>query len=311
MLAAAARSPGLSRTRSARASRPAGATTSVSPQWPAAQQAARAGSGARTCSCAAPGRTATPGSAPSPPGVMIAGHSAFATISPLCSRWPADPRRPQHPPQRLRLPPPPVAVGTPRSFRSVQIERSASPASNRPAHSRIDRRPPTARTVALVRLVPVRAGAAAGDLPGLGQLLVLAPDPAALVVALLLRHSPEDTSQELTVVRRRGQRHRCTDASFVTPAALQRSKNSSNSLRLPMQPVQVPDDNRVQETTPEVVQHPPVCGPRLAAPGAHIVIDVALRDLPALPRYQPLAILDLAVDAKIVSRPDRTRSERR
>ncbi len=70
-------------------------------------------------------------------GVMIAGHSAFATISPRCSRWPlirADIsiRRSVCDVHRFPLP-----EATPRSFRSTQIERKESPASARRAHSRI------------------------------------------------------------------------------------------------------------------------------------------------------------------------------
>jgi hypothetical protein len=68
---------------------------------------------------------------------MIAGHSAFATISPRCSRWPLI--RPDISVRRSVCDVHcfPLAETTPRSFRSMQIERSESPARARRAHSRI------------------------------------------------------------------------------------------------------------------------------------------------------------------------------
>lgn len=69
---------------------------------------------------------------------------------------------------------------------------------------------------------------------------------------------------------------------------------------LPMQPIEIPDHDRVQEAAPQIVQHPPVRGPHLAAVGAHIVIDVALLHLPALSRHQALAVLHLAADAQMI-----------
>jgi hypothetical protein len=68
---------------------------------------------------------------------MIAGHSALATISPRCSRWPlirADINIRRNVCDDHRFPP---ADAIPRSFRSRQIERSESPASARRAQSRI------------------------------------------------------------------------------------------------------------------------------------------------------------------------------
>jgi len=53
-----------------------------------------------------------------------------------------------------------------------------------------------------IGLVPIRPRPSARDLARLRQLFVLALNAAALVVALLLRHGPEDTSEELSVVGR-------------------------------------------------------------------------------------------------------------
>ena len=80
--------------------------------------------------------------------------------------------------------------------------------------------------------------------------------------------------------------------------------------RLPVQPIQVPDHHRIQVAAAKIIKHPPIRGPCLAAVGAHIVIDVALRNLPALPRDQPLTVLDLATDTKLTPH-GQTRSERR
>jgi hypothetical protein len=51
-----------------------------------------------------------------------------------------------------------------------------------------------------MRLVAIGAAAAARALTCRGELFVLAPDPAALVVALLLRHRAEDTGLEQPVL---------------------------------------------------------------------------------------------------------------
>ena len=73
----------------------------------------------------------------------------------------------------------------------------------------------------------------------------------------------------------------------------------------------MPNHNRVQRPRAQIVEHPQIRGPWLAAVGAHIVIDVALLDLPTLPLHIPLTILDLTAARRDVSRPDQTKSERR
>jgi hypothetical protein len=85
--------------------------------------------------------------------LMIAGHTALATISPLCSRWPlmrgeASMRR-----KLCGDHAPPLAEATSRSLRSRAIERTGSPASSRFAHSRTTAAS-AARTVSLSASYP-------------------------------------------------------------------------------------------------------------------------------------------------------------
>ena len=177
-------------------------------------------------------------------GVMIAGHSAVRDDLAAVLALAADPGRHQHPPQRLRLP---LRARHRRDAALVQVGAdrpqglAGQQAPGALAHDhrfRLAHRPP-------VGLVPVRPRPSARDLARLRQLLVLAPDPPALVVALLPRHGSEDTSEELAVMGGEVDVAR-TVASRVTPASLQTSRNSSSSLRLPMQPIRVPHHDRVE-----------------------------------------------------------------
>ena len=65
---------------------------------------ARAGSGGRSCSCAGSGRPACARIRSPSVRLIIAGHSASATISPLCARWPLIRGAPSIRRHRLRRP---------------------------------------------------------------------------------------------------------------------------------------------------------------------------------------------------------------
>ena len=72
-------------------------------------------------------------------------------------------------------------------------------------------------------------------------------------------------------------------------------------LGLAMQPVEVPDDDGVDRTRPDVVEHPPVRRSDPARVGAPVVIDVHLSDGPAASLGEGLAVGHLAVDAQLVT----------
>ncbi len=129
---------------------------------------------------------------------------------------------------------------------------------------------------------------------------MLAADAAALVVAFLLRHGPEDTSLELAA--RRSEVDVAADRGDVGQAqALAEVDKRLQLARLPVQPVEVVDQEAVDRPGFQVGQAARVLGAALAAPGADVVVDVALDDPPALALGQPLAILDLARYPETVS----------
>ena len=235
--------------------------------------------------------------------LMIPGQTASATTSPLWMRWPlirgeASIRRRLCGDQA-----PPLADATPRSFRSLAIDRTGSPASSRFTHS---------RTIAasadpdrdLVGLVAVRPAAATGDAALERDLLMLAPDAAALIVAFLLRHRRQDTSLELpvrarqiNVAARRGDvRH--TELLAEIDELLQLA-------RLPMQPIEVIDQQPIQRPRAQRGQAALVLRPMLAAPGADVIVDKPLNDLPAPTLRQTLAILELPLHTQSIPLPVR------
>lgn len=221
----------------------------------------------------------------------------------------ADARGHEHPPERLRLP-----LST-RHRRYAPLVQVAADRPQRLAREQAPRALAHDHRLRLAQcapigLVPVRPRPSARDLARLRQLLVLSPDAPALVVALLLRHGPEDTSEELSVVgsevdvaRDRGKaRHPGLSANVEEVLQL---------LRLAMQAIGVPHNHRVQEAFAQIVEHSPIRGPHAPLVCAHVVIDVALGDLPSLAFDQTLAVLDLAAQHPADRRPGRRRCERR
>ena len=100
--------------------------------------------------------------------------------------------------------------------------------------------------------------------PSLGHLLVLAGDPPALVVALLAGHGTQDTGQELAVVGREvgiaghgGHRR--------DPGGLADVEELLELPRAPVEPVEVPDHDGVDDPGADVVEHPAVLGRGLPA----------------------------------------------
>lgn len=125
------------------------------------------------------------------------------------------------------------------------------------------------------------AGPAAVGLPGLGQLLHLAPAAAALAVALVRSDRGKQSSEQQAVPG--PEVHVAVERLHVAQA------DSSAHVREPLeldrpavQPVHVPDDHPVPSTGLDVPQHPLVGRAGLAAVGADVVIDVLLRDRPAV-----------------------------
>ena len=122
----------------------------------------RAGSGARSCSCAAPGRRASRGSALRPRRLMIPGHTAVGDDLAVVLALAADPRRGEHPPQALRRPCAAARRATPRSFRSLRDRPHRLARQEPPRALAHDRRLRRAHRH-LVGLVAVRSAAATRD----------------------------------------------------------------------------------------------------------------------------------------------------
>ncbi len=85
---------------------------------------------------------------------------------------------------------------------------------------------------------------------------MLAPDPAALVVALLPRHRTLDPRDELPLMRAEiNVAAHSREASAPTPAKVDEVLQLA---RMPMQPVSVIDDHGIDLAPLNRVQHPPV-----------------------------------------------------
>src|SRR5206468_3180051 len=95
-----------------------------------------------------------------------------------------DPRRSEHPPKRLRRPAA-TRRGGDRSRVQVAGDRAQRLAGAEASRALPHDRGLGRAELALVGLVAVGAAATAGDLAAQGQLLMLAADPLALVVALV------------------------------------------------------------------------------------------------------------------------------
>jgi hypothetical protein len=64
-----------------------------------------------------------------------------------------------------------------------------------------------------------------------------------------------------------------------------------------MQPIGIPHHDGVEVAAAQVVKHSAIGGAHSALVCAHVVVDVALSNVPALPGDQALAVVDLAADA--------------
>jgi len=153
---------------------------------------------------------------------------------------------------------------------------------------------------AAVGLVAVRARPAASYLAVLRELLVLALDAAALVVALLSGHGPEYAGEESAVVG--GQVGVAGDRGqlgYLRPVA--DFKEFLKLLRLTVEAVLVPDDHRIALSSPDVSQKLLIRGPRLALVCADVIVDVDPPNRPTAPGCQGLAVLNLALHPELES----------
>ena len=207
---------------------------------------------------------------------MIAGHSAVGDDLALVLALAADPRRGEHPPQRLRRPLPPGRGRDPALVQVRAIERSDSPAQGTARRTPARSRPrpgaasacrPRSRTVGCRHPRPCRSRPAPRACAGSGGSCRRSPSaPPHRGYGPATAH-PGRPRSILPVTVARSSR----------PARSHTSMNSSNSLGCRC------SRSRCQTSTPsivpaaQVVQHPLVLRPRLATPGAHVVVDVPIR----------------------------------
>jgi hypothetical protein len=97
---------------------------------------------------------------------------------------------------------------------------------------------------------------------------VLAADAAALVVALLARHRSLDARDQLTLMRR--EIDVAAHGREPRLRALAEIDEVLQLARMPMQPVGVVDDHRLDRANLDVLQHPQVLRPLFAAVGADV-----------------------------------------
>ncbi|MDP9260013.1 MAG: hypothetical protein M3Q31_26150 [Actinomycetota bacterium] len=128
---------------------------------------------------------------------------------------------------------------------------------------------------------------------------MLAPDATALVIALLARDRTRDPGQQLTLMGREVKvaAHR----RELRLRSLAQVDEVLQLARVPVQSVRVVDDNGLDNPGVNVLQHPLVLGPALAAVGADVRIDITLDHLPAAPGGQLLAIGQLPTDREVIA----------
>src|ERR1022692_948681 len=110
----------------------------------------------------------------------------------------ADPGRAEYPPKRLRRP---LPTSRRRDLAVVEADRDRTQRlpSKEPVRALLHDRRFRRAQLAAVGFVAVRSAAATRHLPRQRELLMLAANPAALVVALFLCHRTADTSLELPI----------------------------------------------------------------------------------------------------------------
>jgi len=198
-----------------------------------------------------------------------------------------DARRQQHLPQGRRRP---WVLGRPLDASPVPVpgDRHQPLAGQDPVRSLPDE-------------LPLGCGAHAppqltGRPPLLGQLEVLAADPAATVLGLLARHRSDDPCGEPPLGRREvvvaARHHRNADA-----AALHEVDEGLQLAGRAMEPVVVPRHNGVEHVVLDRRKHLLVGPPLLAAVRRAVVVFEVVGDLPAASSTQSLAIHALALDA--------------
>ena len=229
---------------------------------------------------------------------MIAGHSALATISPWCSRWPLIRAEMSMRLSVCGVQAAPVTVGTPRWLRSRQRARRGSPA-RRACCKLTDDRGFVGADRAAVGLEPEGSSATAGEPARLGELLVLAADAAALVVALLAGHCTLDSGDQLAVPGREVDLP--GHGGELDPLALAEVDEVLQFARVSVQAVGVVDEHGLDHPGFDLLQHARVLGPRLTAVGADVRVDVALDHLPAVALGQLLAVGQLSADREVVA----------
>ena len=218
----------------------------------------------------------------------------LAAVLPL----PADSAGPEHPPQRCRGP---SAAGGGADAARVEVgrQRAQRLAGQQPVGEFADDRRFGFADGHAVSLEPERAGAAAARPAVMGEFLRLAPQPARHVIRALGGHGAHDPRVEAPVVRRE-----------VNVAGDGRERDAAGAVahveelfelaRLAMQPVEMPDDDRVHGAVGDVGEHSSIFGARLAVVGADVVVDVALGDRPAALGGELFAVGDLAAYAERV-----------
>ena len=230
---------------------------------------------------------------------MIAGHSASATISPRCSRWPLI-----RPEVRIRFSvcvAPFTAVHR-SDLAAVQIAtKRANALSGKNAvgclanHGRL-----SDADGCPILFESEWATAAAGNLPPHCQLASLSLDSPALVVALLTGNRSQNPRHEAPVVVRQvdvsGDGREVFHLRGVTHL-----EELLQLLRLSVQAIQMPYDDRVDSAAFNVTQQLSILRAGGTAVSADIVVHVLTNDLPVTSLCERAAILDLPANAELLA----------
>jgi len=171
----------------------------------------------------------------------------------------ADPPRPQHPPQRL-LGPRPARRGCHPASVEIDTQRPHALAGQEPLRQLANDNRLSLANTHVIALVAERTTTATIGLARRGLVLLLPLDPPALVAALLVRDRPQDPRREATVVRSEvyvashGRKLRVAGLVYDLEELLK-------LLRLPMQPIEMPGHDRVDDTAAQIRKQPFVLAP--------------------------------------------------